>query len=189
MQGAVIVINHQVLAAQLDDVGHGAASDHGCNQFLRHLVPGFGAVDPVPLALELSIELWNGVAQILIPNALIASRVFVGFENFIRLFKTSLFHESVGHTVIFLIGYAGLTLTAGFLIALLLKQNVGLSGLYITLLFIPWIIADVIAGLVFRLLVAPDYGLFSGPLQNPELFPPNGLSILTAARQQAARIK
>ncbi len=57
-----------------------------------------------------------------------------------------------------------------------------LSGLYITLLFIPWIIADVIAGLVFRLLVTPDYGLFSGILQNPALIPPNGLSVLTATR-------
>ncbi|MCB0042909.1 MAG: sugar ABC transporter permease, partial [Caldilinea sp.] len=51
---------------------------------------------------------------------------------------------------------------------------------YITLLFIPWIIADIIVGIVFRLLVMPDYGLLSGVLQNPALFPPNGLSVLTA---------
>jgi len=105
---------------------------------------------------------------------------YVGTENFSRLFNTSLIVESIEHTVIFLVGYAGLTLSAGFLIAMLLNQNVKLSGLYITLLFIPWIISDVITGLVFRLLVAPDYGLFSGFFQNLELFPPNGLSILTA---------
>ncbi|MBC8508341.1 MAG: sugar ABC transporter permease [Chloroflexi bacterium] len=107
---------------------------------------------------------------------------YVGTGNFTRLFNTALFEESIGHTVIFLVGYAALTLTAGFLIAMLLKQNVGLSGLYITLLFVPWIIADIIAGMVFRLLVAPDYGLFSGFLQRPEFFPPNGLSVLTAVR-------
>lgn len=38
-------------------------------------------------------------------------------------------------------------------------------------------IADVIAGLVFGLLVVPDYGLLSPILSNPTLFPPNGLSI------------
>ncbi|PKO15498.1 MAG: hypothetical protein CVU39_11335 [Chloroflexi bacterium HGW-Chloroflexi-10] len=107
---------------------------------------------------------------------------YVGSENFDRLLSTGIFPESIGHTIVFLLGYAGVTLSVGFLVAVLLKQNVRLSGLYITLLFIPWIIADVIAGLVFRLLVTPDYGLFSGILQNPALFPPNGLSVLTASR-------
>ena len=64
----------------------------------------------------------------------------------------------------------------------MLKQNVRLSGLYLTLLFIPWVIADILAGLVFRLLVTPDYGLLSGILQNPAIIPPNGLSVLTASR-------
>jgi len=107
---------------------------------------------------------------------------FVGFKNFQRLFVTGIFNESIGHTIIFLVGYSIFTLTAGFVIAMLLKQNVRLSGLYVTLLFIPWIIADIIAGLVFRLLVTPDYGLLSGIFQNPQFFPPNGISILTASR-------
>ena len=107
---------------------------------------------------------------------------YVGLENFTRLFRTGIFGESVGHTIIFLVGYTLLTVSAGFIIAFLLKQNVRFSGFYVTLLFIPWIIADIIAGLVFRLLVAPEYGLFSGILQNPDLIPPNGLSVLTANR-------
>jgi ABC-type sugar transport system permease subunit len=55
-----------------------------------------------------------------------------------------------------------------------------LSGLSITLLFIPWILAHIIAGAIFRLLVPPDYGLFSGILQQPGIFGPKGLSVLTA---------
>ncbi|MCA9934098.1 MAG: sugar ABC transporter permease [Ardenticatenaceae bacterium] len=105
---------------------------------------------------------------------------FIGLENFKRLFATSLFNESVGHTIVFLVGYAGLTLVLGFVIALLLSRNVRLSGLYITLLFIPWIIADLLVGLIFRLMVVPDYGLLSGILQNPAIIPPDGLSVLTA---------
>jgi ABC-type sugar transport system permease subunit len=105
---------------------------------------------------------------------------FVGLKNFQRLLDSPSFGEGVGHTVVFLVGFAGLTLILGFVIALLLNRKMSLSGLYITLLFIPWIIADIIAGVVFRLLVLPDYGLFSGILQDPALFPPKGLSILTA---------
>jgi len=107
---------------------------------------------------------------------------FVGLRNFTRLFGMSLFGESIGHTIVFLVGYVGLTLALGFVIALLLNRKLRLAGLYITLLFIPWIVADIIAGLVFRLLVIPDYGLLSGVLQNPSLFPPQGLSVLTATR-------
>jgi ABC-type sugar transport system permease subunit len=105
---------------------------------------------------------------------------YVQFKNFTRLFHSSQFSQSVGHTVVFLVGYTSITLVAGFVIALLLNRKVRLTGLYTTLLFIPWIIADIIAGMVFRLLVIPDYGLLAGILQNPSLFPPKGLSILTA---------
>ena len=104
---------------------------------------------------------------------------FVGLDHFKRLFTISRFGESVGHTVVFLVGFVTLTMILGFIIALLLNRNVRLSGVYITLLFIPWTIADLLAGMVFRLLVVPDYGLLSGILQNPAIIPPNGLSVLT----------
>ncbi len=107
---------------------------------------------------------------------------YVGFENFDRMFNAGIFEESIGHTVNFLVGYTIITLSLGFIIAFLLKSSGKLSGLYITLLFIPWIIADIIAGLVFRILVVPEYGLFNNILGNPNLFPPDGLSILTAIR-------
>ena len=106
----------------------------------------------------------------------------VGLENFQRIFGTSLFREAVGHTVVFLVGYVAVTLVLGFIIAQILNRKLLLSGFYLTLLFIPWILADILAGIVFRLLVTPDYGVLSGILGNPDLFPPKGLSILTATR-------
>jgi multiple sugar transport system permease protein len=106
--------------------------------------------------------------------------VYVGTRNFERLFGASITGESLGHTIVFLVGYAALTLSLAFFIASLLNRKSKLSGLYITLLFIPWILADIIVGAVFRLLVLPDYGLFSGILQRPGIFGPDGLSVLTA---------
>ncbi len=107
---------------------------------------------------------------------------FVGIKNFQRLLGMGVFGESVGHTIIFLVGYVALTMFLAFVIALLLSRSKRLSGLYLTLLFIPWVLSNIIVGLVFRLLVVPDYGLLSGILQNPHLFPPDGLSVLTAVR-------
>ncbi len=110
--------------------------------------------------------------------------VFVGLKNFERLFSMGIFGESVGHTIVFLVSHVTLTMVGAFFIAFLLSRKIRFTGFYITMLFIPWVIAQIIAGLVFRLLVAPDYGLFAGLLQNPGLFPPDGLSILTASRPQ-----
>ena len=109
-----------------------------------------------------------------------AGWVFVGLKNFQRLLGSAALKESAGHTIVFLVGFVALTLGLSFMIALLLNRKSRLSGLYITLLFIPWILADIIAGVVFRLLVLPDYGLFSGILQQPGFFWPHGLSVLTA---------
>ncbi|MCS7324498.1 MAG: sugar ABC transporter permease [Anaerolineae bacterium] len=102
---------------------------------------------------------------------------WVGLRNFERIFDSAIFRESVGHTVVFLVGYVVVTMVAGLAIALLLNQRLRLGGAYLTLLFIPWVIADIIVGLIFGLLVVPEYGLLSPILSNPALFPPKGLSI------------
>jgi ABC-type sugar transport system permease subunit len=106
----------------------------------------------------------------------------MGLGNYKLIMGTSLFREAVGHTVVFLVGYVLVTLVLGFVIAQILNRKLLLSGFYLTLLFIPWILADILAGVVFRLLVVPDYGVLSGVLGDPNLFPPKGLSILTATR-------
>ena len=106
--------------------------------------------------------------------------VFAGLTNFTQLFATSLFRASVGLTIVFLVLFVIFTLVGGFVIAYLLSRNISFSGLYITLLFIPWVLSDIIGGEIYRLLVLPTYGVLSQVLQDPKLFPPNGLSVLTA---------
>ncbi|MCC6146125.1 MAG: sugar ABC transporter permease [Anaerolineaceae bacterium] len=108
--------------------------------------------------------------------------IYVGTKNFERLFRSSLFNESVGHTIVFLVSFIALTMLLGFLTALLLNQKIRFVGFYLSLIFIPWVISTIISGQAFRLLVTPDYGVFAGILQDPALFPPNGISVLTDAR-------
>jgi ABC-type sugar transport system permease subunit len=105
---------------------------------------------------------------------------FVGFKHFERLYNLGQFGESVGLTIVFLVGHVFLTMAGGFFTAFLLSQKIHFSGLFITLLFIPWVLSQIIVGFMFRVMVAPDYGVFSGILMDPALFPPNGLSVLTA---------
>lgn len=105
---------------------------------------------------------------------------FVGLDNFERLFNLGQFGESVGLTIVFLVGHLLLTMVGGFFTAYLLSRKIRYSGFFITLLFIPWVLSQIIVGFMFRLMVAPDYGIFTGFLMDPARFPPNGLSVLTA---------
>lgn len=140
----------------------------------------FWLILPTVLVL-LVVQVWPGIYTIWLSlqSRQPAGWEYVGTRNYASLFRMGLFSESVGHTLVFLVGYAGVTLVAGFVVALLLNRKLRLSGVYITMIYIPWVIADIIAGMVFRLMVVPDYGLLTGVLQNPRLFPPDGVSILT----------
>lgn len=148
--------------------------------WLRHSLP-FWLLLPTVLVLAIT-QIYPGLYTIWLSlqTRQPAGWEYVGLKNYERLWSMGLFAESVGHTLVFLLGFVTLTLAIGFGIAVLLNRRLKLSGLYITLIYIPWVIADIIVGLVWRLLVVPDYGLLSGITQNPRLFPPDGLSILTA---------
>lgn len=102
---------------------------------------------------------------------------FRGLDNFARLLTTRQFHESLVHTAIFLIGYCTLTLGCALGIALLLRQRVKFNALYITLIFVPWVLSEVIAGTVWRLFVVPEYGLLT------PFFGSMGVSVLTSPAQ------
>ncbi len=155
------------------------------SRLLRNSLP-FWLILPTILIL-FAIQIYPGIYTVWLSlqERQPSGWVFVGLKNFERLFSMGIFGESVGHTVVFLVSHVTLTMIGGFITAFLLSRKINFSGFYITLLFIPWVIAQIIAGLVFRLLVAPDYGLFAGILQNPSLFPPDGISVLTASRPQS----
>lgn len=104
---------------------------------------------------------------------------FVGLRNFERVFGSSTFSQSLWLTFFFLLGYATLTLASSFAVALFLNRKLKFSPLYLTLIFVPWVLSDVIVGLIFRLYVVPDYGLLSGIFASPFFGDPNGISILT----------
>lgn len=109
-----------------------------------------------------------------------AGWTYVGLDNFERLLNMGQFSESIGHTIVFLVGHVVLTMVGGFITAYLLSRKIRFTGGFITMLFIPWVLSQIIVGFIFRLLVAPDYGIFSGLLLDPNMFPPAGLSVLTA---------
>lgn len=84
---------------------------------------------------------------------------FVGFANYVRLLNSSDFIDSLGKTLTYAGGYLLLTLLLGMCVAILLNQRVFLTPLYMTLLFIPWILSEVVSGTAWRWMFQQDYGI------------------------------
>ncbi|MBX3086105.1 MAG: sugar ABC transporter permease [Anaerolineae bacterium] len=84
---------------------------------------------------------------------------FIGLANYQRLFTSATFIDSLQRTVIFVACFVIFTAGIGLLLAMLLNRRLKLSGVYLVLLFIPWVLSDVVAGTMWRWLFQPTYGL------------------------------
>ncbi len=106
---------------------------------------------------------------------------WVGLDNFLRLLSSGDFYDAVGKTLIYAGGYLFLSLGLGLMIALLLNKRVFLTPVYMTLLFIPWILSDVVSGTVWRWMLQQDYGIvqvFLNPVLNNMTLLANDISAM-----------
>ena len=84
---------------------------------------------------------------------------FVGVNNFIRILKGTDFLESLKNTLVFVLPYVCLTMFVGLLFALLLNKKYKLGRLYMAIIFIPWIISQVPAGVAWRWMFNAELGV------------------------------
>lgn len=93
---------------------------------------------------------WDGLGE----------KVWVGFANYVELADDQAFYISLKNNVIWLVLFM-LAPPAGLLIALFLNQNVFGIRIYKSLFFFPFVISQVVVGLVFSWFYDPSYGLFN----------------------------
>ncbi len=91
--------------------------------------------------------------------------IFVGLQNFDRLFKDLNFGRSLNRTFTFAALYLVFTVGIGMLLAVLLNRRVKFTGFYLVLIFIPWVISDVVAGTIWRWMFQQSYGILQYWLQ------------------------
>lgn len=84
---------------------------------------------------------------------------FVGLQNFELLLGNSDFIAAVGRTVTFSFWYLVLTLGIGMVVAILINRRIKFTGWYLVIIFIPWVLSDVVAGTMWRWMFLEDYGL------------------------------
>ena len=129
---------------------------------------------PIGESLMLSLYDWDGLYN---REGEFTGR-FIGLDNFRELATDQAFLISLYNNVIWLAMYM-LAVPAGLLVAIFLNQNVRGIRLYKSLFFFPFVISQVVVGLIFSWFYAPNFGLLYLIL---EWFTGSGVAILAEER-------
>ncbi len=87
------------------------------------------------------------------------ARAFIGLENYRALWTNEAARNSILTTVIFTVAAVTLEFVLGLGLALLLWRDNAFQRTCLALLLIPVTVTPLVVGLVFRALLAPDYGM------------------------------
>jgi multiple sugar transport system permease protein len=133
------------------------------------LAPGLAmfavyVIIPIFQSLSISFYDWDGLGE----------AVYVGTDNYVELIDDEAFYISLKNNVIWLALYL-LAVPAGLFIAIFLNQTVRGIRIYKSLFFFPFVISQVVVGLMFSWFYAPDFGLFYKLI---ELITGQGIAIL-----------
>jgi len=105
---------------------------------------------PIFQSIWISFHEWDGLGP----------STWVGLQNYVDLFNDDSFYTSLENNVIWLVLYL-LAVPMGLAVALLLNQTVWGIRLYKSLFFFPFVISQVVVGLIFAWFYAPGFGLLS----------------------------
>lgn len=109
---------------------------------------------PIIGSFQISFFDWDGLGE----------KQWVGLGNYIELMDDEAFYTSLKNNVIWLVLYM-LAIPAGLFVALFLNQTVTGIRLYKSLFFFPFVISQVVVGLVFSWFYDPSNGLMNIALE------------------------
>ncbi|MGF1476258.1 MAG: carbohydrate ABC transporter permease [Geminicoccaceae bacterium] len=107
-------------------------------------------VNPIIQSLLTSLTEWDGLGE----------KTWVGFANYAELFNDDLFYTSLKNNIIWLVLFL-LAPPLGLAVALFLNQKVWGIRLVKSLFFFPFVISQVVVGLVFAWFYDPSFGLLA----------------------------
>ncbi|GAB4065979.1 sugar ABC transporter permease [Ancylobacter sonchi] len=88
-------------------------------------------------------------------------RDFVGFDNYMTLLTDERFWNSIGVATTFVFIAVPIEFMLGLIGALVLNQNVRGRSILIPLLFMPTMMAPIVVGLLWKIMLAGSWGFFS----------------------------
>lgn len=107
-------------------------------------------IGPIFQSIWISFHEWDGLSP----------KSWIGLANYAELLKDDAFYTSLGNNLLWLVLYL-LAVPAGLAAALFLNQTVPGIRIYKSLFFFPFVISQVVVGLIFTWFYAPGFGLFT----------------------------
>jgi multiple sugar transport system permease protein len=103
---------------------------------------------PIFQSIWISFFAWDGLSD----------KVFIGLENYRELFTDDAFYMSIKNNIIWLLLYI-VAVPIGLFMALFLNQKVTGIRLYKSLFFFPFVISQIVVGLIFSWFYDPTNGI------------------------------
>ncbi|MBW4710146.1 sugar ABC transporter permease [Roseobacter sp. YSTF-M11] len=130
----------------------------------------FYVIWPIYQSIVISFYDWDGLGE----------ARFIGMDNYVELMDDGAFEVSLWNNLKWLLFYL-LAIPGGLFIALFLNQTVTGIRIYKSLFFFPFVLSQVVVGLVFSWFYLPNEGLLNGVLGLVGLGPVNVLGDPTMA--------
>lgn len=129
---------------------------------------GFTFIAPIILLMVVFIA-WPFIralyTSMTIRNVATRTDVFVGFDNYVRLYSDPFYRQAVRATIIFTIGSITFKLIFGMIAALLLHGQTRFRNLLTGLILLPWIVPSVVQALTWKSIYDPLFGGLNPILQ------------------------
>ena len=112
-------------------------------------------IAPIFESMWISLYDWDGLGPM----------TWIGLANYTELFDDDSFYTSLYNNLLWLVLYL-LAIPAGLAVALFLNQTVTGIRLYKSLFFFPFVISQVVVGLIFTWFYAPNFGLLPAVIKS-----------------------
>ena len=133
--------------------------------FLVPSIIGFSVFYLVPMIISVFISLtdWNGLDRLFAEGFM--REHFIGLQNYKEILTSDEFWKVLGNTAKYIVLYLPLMLTMSLLGASLLSQKRPGVGAFRVIYYIPVLTSWVAASLIWRSILAPQYGAMNGILE------------------------
>ncbi|WP_243187318.1 carbohydrate ABC transporter permease [Faecalispora jeddahensis] len=87
--------------------------------------------------------------------------IFIGFNNYIKMFSDSYFMDALRNTFVFTIAFLPGVMIISLILAMMLDKGVRGSGFFRTCIFLPVVVPLSLTGIIFQWILNEQYGLLN----------------------------
>ena len=117
---------------------------------------------PIFQSVYISFHEWDGLGEM----------IWVGTENYVELLDDDRFYTSLKNNILWLVLYM-LAVPVGLFMALFLNQTVAGIRIYKSLFFFPFVISQIVVGLIFSWFYNPNFGVVAHVFEFFNASPPS----------------